>query len=140
MNMNRKLISAIAVSIVLVTTSFSCSQKRVMHFDADHWREDTSGCHGSRMKIYEKLMKYKKDLLALNNEEIIKILGPPAFNELYKRNQKFFIYHITPASSCAKNNINGEELLYLIIRFNAVGLSTEIYINNRQSPFTKENS
>ena len=114
----------------------SCTHGRKMHFDADSWKKDPNGCLGMRMSIYPALMEHRKDLLALDNEKIIKILGAPAINELYKRNQKFFVYPITTSgTACTAGSKDMTEELYLIIRFNATGLANEIFINNNRSPF-----
>ena len=63
------------------------------------------------------------------NKQIIKLLGTPERNELFQRNQKFFIYNITPSSVCRSEY--REEKLFLFIRFNAVGLSQEVFILDR---------
>lgn len=58
--------------------------------------------------------------------QIVELLGRPDRNELYKRNQKFYYYYLTPAPECANYNANSSTRL--AIRFNAMGLAKEIMI------------
>jgi hypothetical protein len=45
---------------------------------------------------------------------------------LYKRNQKFYYYFITPGPACDSMERSTEERL--VIRFNAMGLANEILV------------
>ena len=106
-------------------------EKRVQ-FDNKTWKEDKNGCLGKRGDIYESLMAEKEALLRINEKQLVNILGLPEANELTKRNQKFFVYTIFPDEKCSSQS---EEKLYLIIRFNAVGLSSEIFVLDTPGPF-----
>jgi hypothetical protein len=110
-----------------------CQQKPEVSFDYSAWQEDKNGCELKRYDIYPDVIKEKEKLLELNSRNLIKILGSPERNELYRRNQKFFIYYITPSEIC-ETGIFKEDPLYLIIRFNALGLSSEIYLSAKKSP------
>lgn len=90
------------------------------------------GCSGYRMDVYENIIHEKEILLGSTNGKIIDLLGRPNKNELYKRNQKFFVYQISPGKSC--NSKFDQANIYLIIRFNAMGLANEIYLNEEASP------
>ena len=98
-------------------------------FDTESWISDQNGCKGERLKQYKVLLGHQEDLLGLNNKQMIKLLGMPERNELYQRNQKFFIYYITPATIC-RSEYQGEKL-FLLVRFNAVGLSQEIFVQDQ---------
>ena len=87
----------------------------------------------NRSEIYTGILKDKESLLRLNEKKIAGILGLPDANELSRRNQKFFIYSINPGRECKGYNETDE--LYLIVRFNAVGLSSEIFIQETPGPF-----
>ena len=108
-----------------------CSSNVSVSFDNESWKLDSYGCQDKRIKIHKSIIEYQNEILGLTNKEIIKILGKPERNELYQRNQKFFIYYISPASKC--NTINSEETLFLFIRFNAVGLSQEVFVQGNPS-------
>lgn len=110
----------------------SCTNTISLDIDKHKWVADLDGCLGYRMEVYEKIIHEKEALLGSTNGKIIDLLGRPNKNELYKRNQKFFIYQISPGKSC--NARSDTENIYLIIRFNAMGLANEIYLNEEASP------
>ncbi len=66
-------------------------------------------------------------LLALEELQIVELLGKPDQNELYKRNQKYFYYYLQSSKEC---NTGDSTLLpkRLSIRFNAMGLAKEIRV------------
>ena len=113
-------------NIFLIIIITGCSNNISVSFDNESWKLDSNGCQDKRIKIYQSIIEYQNEILGLTNKEIIKILGKPERNELYRRNQKFFIYYISPASKC--NILNDEDTLFLFIRFNAVGLSQEVFV------------
>lgn len=77
--------------------------------------------------MLSELQQAKDNLKGLNEDEIGQVLGKPDKNELYKRNQKFYIYEIANAPECA-NRANDSTHVYLNIRFNATGLAKEVLI------------
>jgi len=68
-------------------------------------------------------MRQREKLLALDEMAIVKLLGRPDEQEIYKRNQKFYYYYVKPGSQCESMTGDTEKL---VIRFNAVGLAKEI--------------
>ena len=114
---------------LMLTLWVRCGPKPSVSFNADLWRSDMNGCQKKRLNIYKNILEHRDELLGLNNQKIIKLLGRPERNELYKRNQKFFVYSITPTAKCDVS-YQGHSL-YLFVRFNAVGLSQEIFIQER---------
>lgn len=93
--------------------------------DLSVWQGDHNGCGGRRVSMQEAIQEQKDKLLALNEKQVVKLLGKPDQNELYKRNQKFYTYFISPAPSCETAGI---ETLRLVVRFNAMGLAKEVSI------------
>jgi hypothetical protein len=96
-------------------------------FDATAFKNDRNGCKGDRVASEEILIRDKQQLLALTEMQIVRVLGRPDQNEIYKRNQKFYTYFIQPAPKC-----NGDSLKVskkLIVRFNAMGLAKEIVVD-----------
>ena len=73
----------------------------------------------------ESIVSQKNKLLALSEKQVVALLGKPDQNELYKRNQKFYSYFITPASSCNHATTTAKVLR---VRFNAMGLAKEVNI------------
>ena len=91
--------------------------------DLNAWKEDKNGCLNKRTGMGELILKQKEVLLALNEKQIVDILGKPDQNELYKRNQKFYSYFISPAPTCNEGVTSSK---ILVIRFNAMGLAKEV--------------
>jgi hypothetical protein len=93
--------------------------------DAETWKNDKNGCEGKRFAMTNAIRVEKDKLLALDEQALIKVLGRPDRNELFKRNQKFFYYFLQPAPECKLGN---EKPLRLVVRFNAMGLAKEIVV------------
>jgi len=103
-----------------------CRVKPSLGYNTDLWKSDKNGCQMERLKLYKILMDNQEELLGMNSRQIIKLLGNPERNQLYKRNQKFLIYNISPSGQC--DVIYNGTPLYLFIHINAVGFSQEIFI------------
>lgn len=93
--------------------------------DQDAWKADRNACTGNRAEMANAIEQQKDKLLALDEKQIITLLGPPDKNELYTRNQKFYSYYLTPAPACGDESPDPK---ILEIRFNAMGLAKEINI------------
>jgi hypothetical protein len=93
--------------------------------DRKEWVADSRGCSGGRLKMLDTLTSQQKELLALTETEVIELLGPPDANELYKRNQKFYYYAISPSAGCDGRS---DRSYRLMIRFNAMGLANDVAI------------
>jgi hypothetical protein len=93
--------------------------------DAAVWKDDKNGCDGKRFLMTNAIKVEKEKLLALDEGQVIKVLGRPDRNELFKRNQKFFYYFLQPAPECNLGNANPKKL---VVRFNAMGLAKEVVI------------
>ncbi|MBL7848981.1 MAG: hypothetical protein JNL40_16050 [Cyclobacteriaceae bacterium] len=86
--------------------------------DISKWKDDKNGCFGKRQEMEPALTQQMNKLKGLSEMDIVDLLGRPDENELYKRNQKFFSYYVTPGPDCP----DPEELpKKLVIRFNAMG-------------------
>lgn len=92
--------------------------------DLEKWKGDKNGCQGERLRFLGPLQSQHEKLKGLSQDDIVKLLGRPDKNELYKRNQKFFFYALTPGKACGSAN----ETQQLSIRFNAMGLAKEVII------------
>lgn len=95
------------------------------NLNLDQWRTDREGCNGQRAGMEQAIRSEKDKLLALDEKQVITILGRPDQNELYKRNQKFYTYFLAHGPSCAPPS---GQPLKLIVRFNAMGLANEVTV------------
>jgi len=86
--------------------------------DVDKWKEDKKGCAGYRQSTESKLIEQTELLKGLAEMDIIRLLGKPDQNELYKRNQKFYSYYISPGADCSFHDSANHKL---VLRFNAMG-------------------
>lgn len=91
------------------------------------WKSDKGGCNRQRITFMEEFKNQKDELKGLSEKNIIKLLGRPDHNELYKRNQKFYYYDIEPGKSCDDQVVTGNQL---VIRFTAMGYAKEVSIES----------
>jgi len=94
------------------------------------WKSDANGCNGDRLAMTEVFVTQKDKIKGLDEPQILRLLGKPDKQELYIRSQKFFVYYMEPGPTC-ENSI--EPPLLLTIRFNALGYTNEVFLEN----FTK---
>ncbi len=95
-------------------------------FDIKAWKGDAMGCESQRVDLLPLLLTADQDILGLRETKFIQLLGKPDRNELKSRNQKVMVYHIDPAPSCSSYEKGRNKSLH--IRFNAVGLSSELIL------------
>ncbi len=105
-------------TLVLFFSSCGRDLPALEGIDLPKWKEDKNGCGGYRESVDDVLQQELSQLKGLSEMDIISLLGKPDQNELYKRNQKFFYYFISPGSSCKGSSATP---LKLILRFNAMG-------------------
>lgn len=120
---NFRSLKLILIFIVLLGCSKSLPE--LSGIDLDRWKDDHNACNGSRSEMIDPLRNQKGKLLGLSEMEIIKLLGRPDENELYKRNQKFYHYFLEPSANCEHATENPARLS---IRFNAMGLAKEVAV------------
>ncbi len=96
------------------------------NFDEKAWQNDKNGCDNVRAGMMDELESSLDQLKGLSENDILDLLGAPDLNQLYKRNQKFYIYQITPSLECGSTGQASQ--FFLEIRFSATNLATEIMI------------
>lgn len=113
---------------VLIIGFGSCRKEvpEIRGLDKTRWVNDKNGCNRYRKSMLEVIKSQKEKLLALNEAEVMSLLGRPDENELYKRNQKFFYYNILPSRNCSGKTDSVTSRL--VVRFNAMGLAKEVTI------------
>ena len=115
--MPKKLIILLNV-ILLIVSGCGKDLPTLEGVDLQTWKDDKDGCRGARAGMADALRKEHTKLKGLSEMDMVKLLGKPDQNELYKRNQKFFHYSINRGRGCdAPDSV----ALQLIIRFNAMG-------------------
>jgi len=66
--------------------------------DSEKWKADRDACQGYRQSVAAAMKSELVKLKGLSEMDVIRLLGKPDENELYKRNQKFYSFFITPGS------------------------------------------
>ena len=115
------------LSIFLLAATISCGKSlpELENVNLTDWKNDKNGCGTYRSQHIEEIKTQKEKLLALDQGQIITLLGRPDRNELYTRNQKFYQYYLEAGASCTNPK---EGAIRLIIRFNAMGLAKEVAV------------
>ena len=114
-------------AVLLFLLLFSCGKElpTLDGFDGDEWKKDKNACQGARQSMEGMLRKELLKLKGLAEMDVIKLLGRPDQNELYKRNQKFYYYSISPGPGCGSKDTTA---LKLVLRFNAMGYAQLVSI------------
>jgi hypothetical protein len=99
--------------------------RKLENFDDQVWIQDKNGCKGERMLLKDNLLASKYYMRGLKAEQIEEYLGKPDAQELYDRNQKYYIYYLEPGPKCSDAK---EKPLALFVRFTAVGIANEFTI------------
>lgn len=93
--------------------------------DLEKWKKDKNGCLRSRQLMEPALRSEISKLKGLSEMDMIGLLGRPDQNELYKRNQKFYYYFISPGPGCD----TADSVFHkLAVRFNAMGYAQLVSI------------
>jgi hypothetical protein len=116
------------IAFVITCSLFSCSKSLPVldGVDLKEWSDDKNACMGKRIAMKDAITNQKEKLLGLNEMELVSLLGKPDNNELYKRNQKFYYYHILPSKDCNLKTQNA--VLQLVVRFTAMGVANEVSV------------
>jgi hypothetical protein len=121
-----------AIIFLLIIALHGCGEKRkerkLQKFDSSSWIQDKNGCAGIRLAMKEDILKSKYRMRGMKASEIEELLGKPDAQELYKRNQRYYIYFIEPGPDCTTDKEN--DTLALFVRFTAVGIASEFTFRN----------
>ena len=102
-----------------------CKQPPLLNgFDSNAWISDHDGCSNIRGSQVRQIIASKDRLMGKAEDRILDTFGTPDRNELYDRNQKFYIYYLDPGPSCQPPDPDPD---MLIIRFSAIGLCNEVF-------------
>lgn len=109
---------------------FACeSLPQLTDFDAESWKKDRKGCNNQRKELIPQLKAHNNldKLKGLGQNQIMALLGKPDVQELFMRNQRFYIYFLEEGQQCDDfGDIQKGALLR--IRFSALDRATEVVI------------
>lgn len=116
-----------SLSIVVLLSCFACDKPlpTLEGIDRQRWGQDRNGCHHERAGMRRAIEGEKEKLLALDEMQVVKLLGRPDRNELSSGKQKFYYYFIEASPDCGAHDSTAQRLA---IRFNALGLAKEVAI------------
>ncbi|MCA6074613.1 hypothetical protein [Fulvivirga sedimenti] len=116
--------------ILIIAGLSACSSTPAPgYLDKDEWKSDRNGCMGYRSLFMQEHPDFIDALKGQSEETILLWLGKPDKNELYKRNQKFYIYLLDPGPDCGEgDSTSGMDLQ---IRFSATNRATEVMLYRR---------
>ncbi|WP_053404346.1 hypothetical protein [Persicobacter sp. CCB-QB2] len=103
---------------------FSCKPTpEIPGFDQESWKADREGCQGKRAALLPLLQAKEADLEKISTTQIVKLLGRPNKEELYRRSQRFFHYQISGGKGCEEQ----QQVVYRL-RFTATDHLIEIEV------------
>lgn len=107
--------------ILFLILTFSCSSTpEIAGFDSTRWKADTKGCMGIRAEMVQTA-SLEETLIGISESDIVELMGRPDENNLYKRNQKFYIYYLGTCEDTAQGP-------YLQLRFSATNVTREAMV------------
>jgi hypothetical protein len=110
--------------------SCSSAPERVGGLDLVKWRSDRGGCKDVRKTMEGDFRKIESEILGKPIDEIGEMFGRPDIHQLGGRSQKFYVYFLEKGVHC--NDITQKSPAQkVILRFNAVGLLSEITFQAR---------
>jgi len=118
-------------SIVLISLLFGCSSgpEKLGRLDLVKWRQDRAACAGVRSGLVSDFKIEQANLMGKFADDVGNILGKPDIHQLGGRNQKFYVYFLEKGIQC-EDITKPSPALKVILRFNAVGLLSEITYQN----------
>ena len=106
--------------LVLLLIAGCSGPQEIPGLEPDQWKSDLKGCEGIR-KDMVAAADLESVLIGLSESEIVELLGKPDENNLYKRNQKFYVYYLGPCSDTTKSP-------YFQLRFSATNVTREAMV------------
>lgn len=114
------------IYLLLLFTLASCYPKiEIEDFDEKLWLTAFESCQSSKIEMGKLIVKNENKILGKGQAEVKALLGQPNEHELYRRNQKFFHYALTPSDSCQE--IRSQRNLSIL--FDALDRAKEVMIS-----------
>ncbi|CCH02987.1 hypothetical protein FAES_4988 [Fibrella aestuarina BUZ 2] len=125
-NMNR-ILSATALLAVCLSCSGPDSLGKL---NLKAWRDDRGACNGVRPGLLDDFMAVRDQIKGIHSNDLGKMLGRPDINQITDRNQKLYIYYVEKGPQCDGNVGAKSNAKSVALRVNAVGLVSEVTIQN----------
>ncbi|TDB68922.1 hypothetical protein [Arundinibacter roseus] len=119
----------LVIIIFFILTACSSAPEKLGSLDLVKWRQDRRACEGVRPGLVESFKAEQAQLMGKFADEVGTMLGKPDIHQLGGRNQKYYVYFLEKGSQC-EDITKKSEALKVILRFNAIGLLTEITYQN----------
>lgn len=113
----------------VIFSGCSPAPDRLGRLDLMKWRQDRSACDGLRANLVDDFKAEQEQLMGKFADDVGQILGRPDIHQLGGRNQKLYVYFLEKGPQC-DNITQKSTALKVILRFNAVGLLSEITYQN----------
>lgn len=114
--------------VMVAFAMYSCKPApEIEGFDSKQWKEDPNGCKNQRTKLFPILEKNKDKLIKVEAGQILKLLGHPDRNELYKRTQRYYVYFVKSGNQCKGTKGGFGKMLRL--RLDALQRVSEVIVN-----------
>jgi hypothetical protein len=114
----------------LLTTACSSAPEKIGNLDLMQWRSDRGGCKDVRKGLESELVKIQGELMGKHIDEVGFMLGRPDIHQLGARDQNFYVYFLEKGVHCT-DITQKSAAQKIILRFNAVGLLSEITFQAR---------
>ncbi|GAB3177356.1 hypothetical protein [Telluribacter humicola] len=121
----RFILKVALVSFSVWLVACTSAPEKLGSLDLVKWRQDRGACKGDRATLVNAFKAEQKVLVGKFANEVGELLGRPDIHQLGGRNQKFYVYFLEKGTHCddiTKKSYSPK----VILRFNAVGLLTEI--------------
>jgi hypothetical protein len=106
--------------LILVLIAGCTQPPEIPGLDSGQWKSDLNGCEGIRREMVQDA-DLENALIGISESNIVALLGKPDENNLYKRNQKFYLYYLGPCNDTV-------EPPYLQLRFSATNVTREAMV------------
>lgn len=124
-NMNRIL------SAALLAVCLGCAGPDSLgKLNLKAWRDDRGACNGVRPGLLDDFMAVRDQIKGIHSNDLGKMLGRPDINQITDRNQKLYIYYVEKGPQCDGNVGAKSNAKSVALRVNAVGLVSEVTIQN----------
>jgi len=117
--------SILIVALAAWLSGCTSAPDKLGRLDLVKWRQDRGACDGVRPGLVEDFKVEQASLMGKFADDVGRILGRPDIHQLGSRNQKFYVYFLEKGTQC-EDITKASKALKVILRFNAVGLLSEI--------------
>ncbi len=126
----REATNLIAIAIFTgLLVGCSSGPDKLGRLDLVKWRQDRGACAGIRPGLVDDFKVEQANLMGKFADEVGSMLGKPDIHQLGSRNQKLYVYFLEKGPQC-EDITKPSPAQKVILRFNAVGLLSEITYQN----------